>query len=167
MNPEVAIGTNSKTTPTPTPPTNFRVRRAAMCDGGRSVGAGLAFLRFCVCVLCVVHCSMYGDITPGCFLPVFYVTALVFISHTTKPRPDGCHGPHASGLFSASRRSWWPILRQCTGRWPSVDTIYQEYAGSIFKTYAGSILKTPSIQATLGFVGFCVLASPGDLSWGF
>ena len=40
-------------------------------------------------------------------------------------------GRHAFGSFSASRRSWGPILRQCTGLWPSVDTSHQRYCFSV------------------------------------
>jgi hypothetical protein len=36
-------------------------------------------------------------------------------------------GRHAFGSFSASRRSWWAILRQCTGLCLLVDTRYQAY----------------------------------------
>ena len=40
-------------------------------------------------------------------------------------------GRHAFGSFSASRRSWWAILRQCTGLCLLVDISYQAY----HKTY--------------------------------
>jgi hypothetical protein len=36
-------------------------------------------------------------------------------------------GRHAFGSFSASRRSWWAILQQCTGLCLLVDTSYQAY----------------------------------------
>ena len=40
-------------------------------------------------------------------------------------------GCHAYGSFSASRRSWWAILRQCSGRCLLVDISHQKY----HKTY--------------------------------
>jgi hypothetical protein len=58
----------------------------------------------------------YGGITPVWSLPAFYFT----VGHALARTPPnqgrvGAMGRHAFGSFSASRRSWGPILRQCTG----------------------------------------------------
>ena len=58
----------------------------------------------------------YGDITPVCSLPAFYFTVFHLRTHTLPSHGlVGATGRHAFGSFSASRRSWGPILRQCTG----------------------------------------------------
>jgi hypothetical protein len=71
---------------------------------------------------CIVHSHSpptptYGGITPVCSLPAFYFTVGQALAHTPPPNRGlvGATGRHASGSFSASRRSWGPILRQCTG----------------------------------------------------
>ena len=71
---------------------------------------------------------LYGGITPLCSLSVFYFTVSDTPIHT--PPNQGrvaAMGRHTFGSFSASRRSWWAILRQCTGLCLFVDTNYATY----------------------------------------
>ena len=75
---------------------------------------------------------IYGGITPVCSLPAFYFTVGQALAHTPPNQGRvGAMGRHAFGSFSASRRSWWAILRQCTRLCLLVDTSYQAY----LKTY--------------------------------
>ena len=76
-------------------------------------------MRVCVC-----------GITPLCSLPTFYFTVGHALPHT--PPNQGwvdAMGRRAFGSFSAStgRRSWWAILRQCTGLCLLVDINHQPY----------------------------------------
>ena len=74
----------------------------------------------------------YGGITPVLYLPVFYFTVGQALAHTPPNQGrDGAMGRRAFGLFSASRRSWRAILRQCTELCLVVDTSYQ----ACHKTY--------------------------------
>ena len=77
---------------------------------------------------------VYVGITPVCSLPAFYFTVGQALAHNHTPPKQGRVGAmdrHAFGSFSASRRSWWAILRQCTGLCLLVDISYQAY----HKTY--------------------------------
>ena len=105
---------------------------------------------------------IYGDITPVCSLPAFYFTVFHLRTHTP---PDqgrvGAMGRHTFGSFSASRKSWRAILRQCMKLCLLVNTSYQAYQ------HLKKKIRLTYLSKTLGFVGFCVLAAPGDRFRGF
>jgi hypothetical protein len=108
----------------------------------------------------------YDGITPVsvCSLLAFYLIVGQALAHTPPNQGRvGAMGRHAFGSFSASRRSCWAILRQCTRLCLLVDISYQAY----HKTYLWIRLpyllkKFLRFRATVDFVGFCVLASPED-----
>ena len=96
---------------------------------------------------------IYGGITPVWSLPAFYFTVGHALAHTPPNQGRvGALGRHAFGSFSASRRSWWAILRQCTRLCLLVDTSYQAY----LKTYLWIRLTYLSnISSFSSYSGFC------------
>ena len=99
-----------------------------------------------------------------CSLPAFYFTVGHALAHTPPNQGRvGAMGCHAFGSFPASRRSWWAILRQCTRLCIIVDTSHQTYHKNVsLDAFIISLKFFLSFRATVGFVGFCVLASPED-----
>jgi hypothetical protein len=97
-----------------------------------------------------------------CLTGIFFTVGHALAHTPPNQGRVGAMDRHAFGSFSASRGSWWAILRQCTGLCLFVDITYQVYHKTflwIHLTYLSKILR---FGATVDFVGFCVLASPED-----
>ena len=97
-----------------------------------------------------VYTQSGACITLVCALPAFYFTVgqpgPSPYTYTTIPRLGGCHGPPLFGSFSASRRSFWAIPRQCTGLCLFVDISYQSY----HKSYSDLLLLLLRFGLTIG-----------------
>jgi len=107
---------------------------------------------------------IYGGITPVCSLPAFHFTVSDTPTHTPPNQGRvGAMGRHAFGSFSASRRSWWAILRQCTGRCLLVGISHQEYHQTylwIRLTYLSKISSFSSYSGFCWFLRFGIARRP-------
>ena len=107
---------------------------------------------------------IYGGITPVCSLPAFHFTVSDTPTHTPPNQGRvGALGRRAFGSFSASRRSWWAILRQCTGLCLLVGISHQEHHQTylwIRLTYLSKISSFSSYSGFCWFLRFGIARRP-------